>query len=718
MNIVHALDAALPEMPERVIRRDTPKLDPRVISKERMEDGIPVVMAKLPGTASVLTFTPEQWKLLQLFDGNAPYHEISRISAERTGTFFSEENIQEMASFLYEKTDFISKTPLEKNIFLKQQLRGQRRKHSKRLKIMDFTDITVKEWPNADAYISWLYPKLKFIFTPGFVLFSLFLFVVMLGMWADKFGEIWNDSFEFYNFTSKSGKDLIEFWFLFGAMACIHESSHGLACKHFGGGVEKMGFTLMYFAPSFFCDASQAWVYADRWQRIAVAIAGIWIDLIVCVFATFLWWGTTAGMTIHELAYKVMMVTGIGVSLLNLNPLIKLDGYLIFSDLIHEPDLKERSTAYLSSLTRKRIFGLPAEVEFVPQRRRAFYIIYAILSGMYGYLLLSFLMVLTYHILQAYTPEWAFVPALAIGYWVFKSKIKLLLRFIKMVYLDKKERAMAWLTVTRIVALTAASLLIVFLPLWPEFVEGRFVLEPVHKAWIRAQVAGRVTRVLAGEGQSVAAGQPLVELSNLQLASASARADADLRTASDQVSLALLRYGDLGPAEYKRKEMTEQSRALASQMALLQIDSPIRGVVVTPRLGDLLGAYLEPGAEIAEVADPTAMIARIYIPDFSMREIHLGTLVRLQPESQALPLTASLLSVAPRSTSIEPGLIPQDQLKGLAPPRFHIGSALLSNPGQQLREGVTGTAKIFVTRRSIAGFLYVFTQDLIDRKLW
>jgi len=717
MNISQALDAALPEMPERAIRRDKPKLDTRVITAEHIENDRPIVIAKLPGTDSVLRFIPEQWKLIQLFDGNRSYQEISDLSAEATGAFFSEDDVREVASFLYDNTDFICKTPLEKNIILQQQVRGQRSKKLKRSRIADFTDITIKEWPNADRYISQLYPKLKFVYTPAFVLFSLFLFAVMLGMWADRFGEVWNDSWEFYNFKAKSGRDLIEFWFLFAAMAFFHETGHGLTCKHFGANVEKMGFTLLYFTPSFFCDSSQVWIYGGKWERIAVSIAGIWIDLIICVFATFVWWGTATGMTIHDLAYKVMMVTGIGVSLLNLNPLIKLDGYLIFCELVHEPDLKEKSTAYLSGLVRKTIFRLPVEVEFVPRRRRTFYIIYAILSGLYGYLLSSFLMVLTYHILHSYTPEWAFVPALAIGYWVFKSKIKLLVRFMKMVYLDKKERVRAWLTVPRIVALSTAALVIIFLPLWPDSVEGRFVLEPVHKAGIHAEVAGRVTRVLAREGQSVSAGQPLVELSNLQMESAAAGADADLHVASDQVNLALLRYGDFGPAEYKRQAMAERNRTLAAQVALLRITSPISGVVVTPRLDDLLGAYLESGTEIAEVADPSIMTARIYIPEFAMREVRLGSRVRLQTESRALPLTATLLSVAPASMLMEPGLIPKDQLKGITPPRFYIGSALLGNTGE-LREGMTGTAKIFVTRRSIAGFLYIFTHDLIDRKIW
>ena len=717
MNIVQALDAALPELPERLIRRDKPKLDSRVITKEHIENDRPIVIAKVPGSEVVLRFAPEQWKLIQLFDGNRSYQEISDLSVQETGVLFDEESVREITSFLADKTDFIYKTPLEKNIILKQELRGQRRKKRKRFQVPDFTDIVVKEWPNADRYISQLYPKLKFIYTPWFVLLTLFSFAVMLWMWADKFGEIWTDSFQFYNFTAKSGTDLLEFWILFAFMAFFHETAHGLTCKHFGGNVEKMGFTLMYFAPSFFCDASQVWIYGGKWERIATAIAGIWIDLILCVIATVIWWGTATGMVIHDIAYKVMMVTGIGVSLLNLNPLIKLDGYLIFSELIHEPDLKEKTTAYLSGIVRKNIFHLPAEVEYVPRRRRPFYVIYAILSGLYGYLLLSFLMVLSFHILQAYTPEWAFVPAIAIGYWVFKSRIKMLVRFMKIVYLDKKERVRAWLKWPRVAALSGVALLVVFLPVWPDFVAGRFVLEPAHKAWIRAEVAGRVTRVLAREGQSVAAGQPLVELSNLQLQSAAAGAAADLRAASDQVNVALLRYGDYGPAEYKRQGMAEQSGTLAGQLALLRVTSPIPGVVVTPRLDDLLGAYLESGAEIAEVADPSTMTARIYIAEFGMRDVRIGSQVRLRPESRAVPLTATLSAVAPASAPVEPGLIPEDQLKGITPPRFYIGRALLTNPGT-LKEGMTGTAKIFVTRRSIAGFAWIFVHDLVDRRVW
>jgi putative peptide zinc metalloprotease protein len=718
MNIVQALDAALPDLPERVLRRDLPRLDPRIITAEHIEQDRLIMIAKVPGSEIVLRFTPEQWKLIQLFDGKRSYEEIAELSSEETGVQFAKDDVREIASFLYDNTDFLYKTPLEKNIIMRQQLRGDRRKKRKRFYIPDFTDITIAEWPNADRYITRLYPKLKFIYTPWFVWLSLFSFAVMLWMWADKFGEIWNDSFQFYNFTSKSGTDLLEFWVLFASMAFIHETAHGLTCKHFGGNVEKMGFTLMYFAPSFFCDASQVWIFGGKWERIATAIAGIWIDLIVCVIATIVWWGTATGMVIHDIAYKVMMVTGIGVSLLNLNPLIKLDGYLIFCELIHEPDLKERTTAYLSGVVRRDIFNLPAELEYVPKRRRVFYVIYAILSGLYGYLLLSFLMVLTFNILRSYSPDWAFVPAIAIGYWVFKSRIHMLAKFMNIVYLDKRERVKAWLTAPRVAAISAAALVTLLLPIWPDVVNGRFMLEPTHKAIVRAEVPGTVAAVEAREGERVSAGQPLVQLTNLKLESTAAQANADLHLASERSYDAMLHYGNFGASEYKRQEMMERDRSLTNEISKLRVTTPISGIVVTPRLENLVGSYLEAGTPIAEVADPLTLTARIYIPEFDMKDVRLGAQVRLQPQSRMLPLNGSLASIAPDSTEIEPGLIPKDQLKGITPPRFYVGSVSLNNSLGDLREGMTGNAKILVARRSIAGLTWVFTRDLVERRIW
>ena len=131
MNIANALNAALPELPERLIQRSVPKLDPRVIAKQQIEAGRPTVLAKLPGAETFIRFEPPQWVLLQLFDGERTYLEISEQATAQTGIFYSEDAVREFASFLQTNTDLFYKSPLERNIALQQKLRGQRLKRKK-----------------------------------------------------------------------------------------------------------------------------------------------------------------------------------------------------------------------------------------------------------------------------------------------------------------------------------------------------------------------------------------------------------------------------------------------------------------------------------------------------------------------------------------------------------------------------------------------------------
>lgn len=715
MNIVRALEVALPEMPERLIRQTPPRLDPRVISRQHVEKGEPVVLVKMPGTDLVFRFSPLQWTLIQMFDGNASWEEICARFERETANPVSEDEVKELASFLQSKSPLMYKSPLERNITLQEELRSSRKK--RRSRTIDFADITIKTWDNADRYITWLYPKLSFLFTPWFAWTSIGLFALMGWMWADRFAEIVSDSFAFYNFTQKSGVDLIEFWFLFGAMAAIHETAHGLAGKHYGATIEKMGFMLMYFAPSFFCDATQVWILGGPWARIVTAFAGIWLDLVICFLATVVWWGTATGMAVHDWAYKIMMVTGLGVSILNLNPLIKLDGYLIFSELVAEPSLKETSTEYLSAWVRRHIFRLPAEVPYVPRRKRPFYAIYAVLSGIYSYVLLSFLMVITYHILEAWSPEWAFLPAGLIGAWVFRSRITLLVNFMKMLYLDKKERVRAWLTPVHLVITLACAALLLLIPIWPDFVEGPFLLAPAHTAVLRATVPGIVTAVSVKEGDRVAAGTPLVGLRNLDLESRSAQAQQQLSEATAHATRAVLTYSNLAAAEQERQRQVKNTELAREELNQLSIVSPISGVVLTPRPRDLLGRSLDEGDLVLEIADDSLLEVEVYIPEFAMHDVHTGETVRLLPQGRVAPISGVLSLLSPTSLPIAPGLIAKEQLQGINPPRYFLGTVWLENDGE-LMPGQAGTAKVRVGRRSLAGFGLRFCGELLDRRVW
>ena len=116
MNIVEALEVALPDLPSTTAKRRYPRLDPRVIHKEHIEQGEHIVLAKMPGTEFFLRFSPEQWQLLELFDGERSYQQISDLIVQQTNVAYTEEDVKQFASYLEQDGDLFYKTPLEKNI--------------------------------------------------------------------------------------------------------------------------------------------------------------------------------------------------------------------------------------------------------------------------------------------------------------------------------------------------------------------------------------------------------------------------------------------------------------------------------------------------------------------------------------------------------------------------------------------------------------------------
>ena len=705
-------------MPERLTRQKrVPKMDPRLVGRTHVLDGVPVVHVLIPDNHQYYTLPPQDWELIQLFDGERTYEEIAELFTARTGKAVSGDYVLEFATVNAEAA-FWSRTLQEKNARFREELAEKRRACTqKKSKWSNLAEITFPAW-DPDAVLTKVYDRVRFIFTYQFLLLSLAMFAfaayVLLSHWT----EIGQDNLEFYNFTHKSLADIIEFWVLICVIGCIHEFCHGLACKHTGGESHGMGFLLIYLSPCFYCDTTEAWVYGNRWQRIATAAAGIWSSLIIYSIASFLWWGTAVDSTLHSFAYIVMLASGILPVFINLNPLIKLDGYYIFTDLIDIPDLKENSTLYVSNWVKKNIFRLPVEIPYVTWRRRLLYVPYTLASSFYSYGMLFFVVTFVYNVIHRYNPDWAFVPAALLALVIFKSRTLTLWRFMRLLYLDKKDRAKAWLTPRHTAALAGFSLLVLFAPVWRETVEGRLVLTPVQRAVVRVEVPGTVMQTNVEEGQDVSAGTPLLRLSNLDMESEAARVGADLRLASARAFQAQMRYTDFATAERHREELTAHDRALQEKMTQLTVLSPVAGTVVTPRVQYLLGTYLAPGSEVMEIADASMLQARVFISATDVGKVRLGTRAALHLDARAGSILGNVTFLAPASSEVEKGLFNQQEYKGIESSRYYVAKIPVSNSGGLLKDGFTGTAKIFVRRRSFAGFAWQGVDDFLGRKLW
>src|SRR5579864_3305196 len=102
MNVTEALKVALPDLPARSLRRGYPRLHPLIITRQHLEDGSPILYAIVSGANQLYRFTPEQWQLMQLFNGERSYLQVSDMFRAQTGIYYTAEDIQEYVSDLQE----------------------------------------------------------------------------------------------------------------------------------------------------------------------------------------------------------------------------------------------------------------------------------------------------------------------------------------------------------------------------------------------------------------------------------------------------------------------------------------------------------------------------------------------------------------------------------------------------------------------------------------
>jgi putative peptide zinc metalloprotease protein len=717
MNLSRALEVALPEIPGRTLIERTPRPDPGMVYQEHVEDGDLVVRVYVPCAGGMYTFPAEQWKMIQLFDGVRSYGEIAELYSGRAGAAYSAQDVRAIAEEL-EAAEFWYKTPLEKNVQLLRKSAEERRKQAKgKSKYGDLSEILFPAL-HPDAFLTWLHKYTSFIYTWWFTLLTLFVFGLVGGITIAHWSEIGRDTLQFYNFTHKTWSDIVLYYVLAIVTAAVHEGAHGHACKHCGGRVPTMGFALVYLLPAFYTDTTEGDVKGTRTDRFIISMAGVWSELMLYSIVTPIWWATPPDTVVHDAAYVIMLVSGLATVFLNWNPLMKLDGYYMLSEILGYADLKEASTAYVSGWVKKHIWGLPVEVPYVPRRRRLGFAVYAILSGAYSYTVLYVLARFAGNVFRNFNPDWSFIPEFATAGIIFRSRIRTLVNFMKFVYLDKKDRVVAWVKSRRAWMTIGAVSIFLVLPIWRESARGRFVLEPAERAVLRNVVPGVITNVYAQEGEHVVAGEVLFRMRNLPLQSKAARSQEEYAVASGTATLAARRYADFGPAMAVRDELARQSGAVSEEAGNLELKTPISGTVVTPRLTDRLGANAAPGTLLAEVDSTEQMRARIYVHEFDLYKFGPGARAAIQLAGQWQTRSARITAIAPVSSDMEGGLSDHTEFKGLRPTTFFAVDLLVDNVDGRLKPSMTGTARVYGKRRSIAGFVLTYFSHIFARKVW
>lgn len=116
----------------------------------------------------------------------------------------------------------------------------------------------------------------------------------------------------------------------------LHELGHAAACIAYNCSVGRIGLGFYMFTPVLFTDVTSAWKLS-RVKRVVVDLAGMFIEslLISILILAYL-----------LLNYQTLLLACLSIalnSLININPLLRYDGYWLLSDCLNIPNLKQRS---------------------------------------------------------------------------------------------------------------------------------------------------------------------------------------------------------------------------------------------------------------------------------------------------------------------------------------------------------------------------------------
>jgi putative peptide zinc metalloprotease protein len=678
-----------------------PKLSSDIrVSRQNIAGEISYV-AKIKETGSYRRYGSYEFELLQAFDGTRVPAEAAAYMNER----HPDEPIDEATVMDFLETiepEMWERTVGEKNLAILERLRDERKG---RVDQSNLLYITFKAWDpdktlaRLDRWLSWMY-------TRGFVYVSIALFLVMFWVLSGDWGRIAQDTKDLWNFSDKSAYDLWAFWVLMFVLGGIHELGHGLTCKHYGGEVHQMGFMLIYLTPAFFTDTTDILMMDSVAPRQWTIFAGIWVEMALCGISAIIWHFTLPGSTVNGLAYMMLLLSGIQGAFLNLNPLIKADGYYALCQYLQIDNLREDSFEFLKAWFLKNILRRDMDLPTASRRQRRIFLAYSIMALVYSVTLILVVLLWVKNMCVNKFGAWGYIVFAGVIYLFAHKRIRKLLPILRRWWQAGKERYMTWrLTRAQTIGMAAFVLLIVLPPI-PSKIATPFVLEPSSQGDARATVDGVVRQVLVRQGDHVQRGQLLAILENSSLA-------ADVAVYTQQLALDQSRLrsaeatNDTSAAAAATREaarLQEDLNVAVQEYKQLEIRAPISGMVITPELPETVGEHLAPGQTFCHLSSRGQMRARILVRDWMLADV--------QPDARILLKVAPypLRTYAGRVDRIMPAAA-LDRPVDNPTPLTRFGQELtnytaviaeLPNSDGSLREGMTGTAKIYAAPRPIA----------------
>lgn len=515
-----------------------------------------------------------QEQLMEDAETTPTQHEIVRI-------------LTELRSYNLLQVDGLSQS---EDIYQRGVLRQQKEFKSK---LASFLFIRIPIW-NPE-------PWLKSIGSLPQVIFNKFTFVIwlILGFFAgqavisnlDRFGD------EASGVLSLGNLPLL--YIVIFVLKLNHEFGHALMTKRFGGTVPVMGIMLLIFTPIPYMDATSNWIFRNKYHRVLVGAAGMFVELFFAFIAAIIWANTGEGV-INALAFNVMLIGSISSVVFNGNPLLKFDAYYMLSDQLEIPNLYERSRQQWQSWVEQYVFGLGEAATRTGESASE-----QAWLGTYGALSLAYRILVSVSIIFFVGDKWfllgMFLGIMAIYTWILKPVFSYT-RYLLTEPTIQKSRGRAVTISLAFIALVFVG--IYYIPAVNAVRAPGVILSGEHYT-VFSPVSGRLLDTKLGIGEAFEDGQMLCKLETRDLELDILQHEKQLDELNALLTLAVeSRQEDIDPLKEQKESVLKKLEKMRSLQAETKIQGKGEGFLVGDDLRRKNGIWVQERDALFKVVKP------------------------------------------------------------------------------------------------------------------
>ena len=724
------------------------RVRPDLITKQQHYHGTSYWIVKDPVGLNYYRFHDEEYAILSMLDGQTSMEKIKeRFERQFTPQRIDFQDLQQFIGTLHRSGLVTSEASGQG-----RRLRERRDQKKKRELLGKFTNVFAIRFRGFDPerLLKWMYRYTKWIYSPVTIGVCLAMGLIALMLVFSNFDIFRAKLPTFHQFFGPHN------WIYLGItlalVKILHEFGHGLTCKHFGGECHELGAMLLVFTPCLYCNVSDSWMLPNKWHRVAIGAGGMFVELTLASIATFIWWFTDSTSLINNICLSVMFICSVSTLLFNGNPLLRFDGYYIVMDILEIPNLRQKCSEVLKRFAIGVCLGIEQpDNPFLPQRRKFLFALYTIAAVIYRWVVVLSILWFLNKVLEPYGLQVIGRAIAMVG--LFGLVIHPLYKMAKFFYVPgrmnkmKKQRLVA--TVGVVSAVVAA---VVFVPL-PYYVTCSFIIEPRDAKVVYAAVPGKLETAEAELGQTVAPGEILARMDDLDLRLKIVEMEGRLEEAKIQREYLTNQRSD-NPQAVQRIETLETSISTLhvqldkkkGELKQLTIVAPTGGTVLpaetrrpqssgsdlpmmttSPLHKENTGVPLAKQDMICRIGDPTRLEAILIIDQKDVDYVHEGDNVQLKLDSipyatlsknedgkrlHIARIARQEMQASPRALTSQAGgeLDTKVDSQGVSKPlsTSYRARVTLDDSARRLHISMRGRAKIRVESRTLGGRLWSF----------